>query len=60
MSALTIHWTPADGLTLTAACGQQIDGEQHTGHYASTFIRGLGGDSDRQFCASCANLLETP
>lgn len=56
---MIIHWTPAYGPALTAACGQSIGGNEHTGHFASSFTSGavLSG---HQLCPACAHLLEMP
>ena len=58
---MMIHWTPADGPSLTARCGQAIGGDSngHTGRYAEAFA----ADShrgDMELCPACAHLLETP
>lgn len=56
--ALIVHLVYPDGPSLTAACGQSIDGRGHTGHYAADMKRDLRWGRD--VCLACVQLLKTP
>lgn len=55
---MTIHLVYPDGPVLTAACGQWLDDETHTGHYASAIAQDIA--CGRDVCQACVHLLETP
>ena len=52
-AAFVIHAVPDGSGTLTAVCGEQIDGQTHTGHWP--YMGRLLASPGQHLCSKCTN-----